>query len=110
MCTINDNCIQRRLLADPNWTFKKALELAVALESAECDAADLPLKLQQNQVFRSMQLKRKGARLANVSRVHIIAVEGSIRKKAANSKKQNASIAGGQDTKPKPVGKLNRSE
>ena len=52
VCGINDNCIQRRLLAKPNLTFKKALELALALESAERDAADLTSKPLQTRVMQ----------------------------------------------------------
>ena len=35
VCGIHDIRIQRRLLAEPNLTFKKALELAIALETVE---------------------------------------------------------------------------
>ena len=38
---VNDSNIQRRLLAEPNLTLKKALEIAQALETAERGSADL---------------------------------------------------------------------
>ena len=41
VCGIVDVRIQRRLLAEPNLTFQKAMELAQAKESSEKDAAQL---------------------------------------------------------------------
>ena len=41
VCGVNDNRIQRRLLAEPDLTFKKALEVAQALELADRGAADI---------------------------------------------------------------------
>ena len=38
---INDSRIQRRLLAEPDLDYKKAYELALALEAAEKSAQDL---------------------------------------------------------------------
>ena len=38
---VNDPNIQRRLLAEPNLTLKKAMEIAQALETAHHGAADL---------------------------------------------------------------------
>ena len=61
VCGINDNGTQRRLLAEPNLTFKKALELALALESAERDAGDLTSKLPQNPVASVNVVVKKGS-------------------------------------------------
>ena len=41
VCGVNDSCIQRRLLAEPDLTLKKAMDLAVAVEFAGKDAHDL---------------------------------------------------------------------
>ena len=41
VCGIGDSRIQKRLLAEPNLTLDKALELALAQESAEQNAAQL---------------------------------------------------------------------
>ena len=41
VCGIHDIRIQRRLLAEPNLTFKKAMELAIALETVDRDTKDL---------------------------------------------------------------------
>ena len=41
VCGINDSRIQRRLLAEPELNYKKAYELALALEAAEKSAQDL---------------------------------------------------------------------
>ena len=43
-CGINDSRIQRRLLAEPVLNYKKAYELALALEAAEKSAQDLQAK------------------------------------------------------------------
>ena len=41
VCGICNDSMQRRLLAEPKLTFKKAYELATAMESAARDAQDL---------------------------------------------------------------------
>ena len=41
VCGINDNRIQRRLLAEADLSFKKAFELALAMESADRNTQDL---------------------------------------------------------------------
>ena len=41
VCKIGDLCIQKRLLAESDLTFGKVVELAVAQESAEKNAAQL---------------------------------------------------------------------
>ena len=41
VCGINDGHIQRRLLAEPELTYKKAFDIAQAVESAERNAKDL---------------------------------------------------------------------
>ena len=41
VCGINNDRIQRRLLAEKNLTFIKALDIATAMELAEKSAADL---------------------------------------------------------------------
>ena len=46
ICGVNDSRIQRRLLAKPNLTFEKAIELSMAAESADNDAEDLQSLLQ----------------------------------------------------------------
>ena len=43
VCGIEDPKIQRRLLAEPELTFDKAFELAIASESADKNAKDLQL-------------------------------------------------------------------
>lgn len=42
VCGIQDKRIQRRLLMEPNLTYKRALDLAQAMESAEKGTQDLP--------------------------------------------------------------------
>ena len=44
VCGINDSRIQRRLLAEPDLDYKKAYELALALEAADKSAQDLQAK------------------------------------------------------------------
>ena len=44
VCGINDSRIQRRLLAEPDLNYKKAYELALALEAADKSAQDLQTK------------------------------------------------------------------
>ena len=44
VCGINDSLTQRRLLAEPDLTYKKACELALALEAADKSAQDLQAK------------------------------------------------------------------
>ena len=46
VCGIKDEHIQRRLLAEPNLTFKKAQDIAQALESADRNTADLQQQVQ----------------------------------------------------------------
>ena len=58
VCGINDNC---RLLAKPNLTFKKDLKLALALVSAERDAADLTSKPPQNPFGSVNVVEKKGS-------------------------------------------------
>ena len=41
VCGVNDDRIQRRLLAEPELTFGKALQLAQAIETADQDTKDL---------------------------------------------------------------------
>ena len=41
VCGVNDARLQRRLLAEPDLTFGKAMELALALEAAERNAKDI---------------------------------------------------------------------
>lgn len=47
VCGIADDHIQRRLLAEPELTFEKALKLAQAIESANKDIRDLQPKIQK---------------------------------------------------------------
>ena len=53
VCGIHDIRIQRRLLAEPNLTFKKALELAIALETVDRDTKDLQDQNSQSTIKRS---------------------------------------------------------
>eukprot|EP00731_Ephydatia_muelleri_P024442 Em0016g713a len=46
VCGIKDEHFQRRLLAEPNLTFKKAQDIAQALESADRSTADLQQQVQ----------------------------------------------------------------
>ena len=46
VCGIKDEHMQRRLLAEPNLTFKKAQDIAQALESADRNTADLQQQVQ----------------------------------------------------------------
>ena len=48
MCGISDGRLQRRLLAEPNLKFKKALEISQAIETAEQGAKDLQQKQQRD--------------------------------------------------------------
>jgi len=48
VCGINDSHIQRRLLAEPDLTYKKAFDLAQAMETAEHCTADLWGSKKQN--------------------------------------------------------------
>ena len=41
VCGVNDNRLQRRLLAEANLTFKKAYEIAQAMEAAERSTKEL---------------------------------------------------------------------
>ena len=41
VCGMDEDFIQRRLLAEPNLTYKKALELALGLETAAKNAREL---------------------------------------------------------------------
>ena len=41
VCGARDNKIQRRLLAEPKLTLKRALDLAIAIETSEKDVLDL---------------------------------------------------------------------
>ena len=41
VCGIENGPIQRRLLAEPSLTLDKAIEIALAMESADCNAKDL---------------------------------------------------------------------
>ena len=41
VCGIENSQIQRRLLAEPNLTLDKAVEILLAMESADCNAIDL---------------------------------------------------------------------
>ena len=41
VCGINDRGIQRRLLSEPDLTYKKSLDLAQAMEAAERNVQDL---------------------------------------------------------------------
>ena len=53
VCGIHDIRIQRCLLAEPNLTFKKALELAIALETVDRDTKDLQDQNSQSTIKRS---------------------------------------------------------
>ena len=53
VCGIHDIRIQHRLLAEPNLTFKKALELAIALETVDRDTKDLQDQNSQSTIKRS---------------------------------------------------------
>ena len=44
VCGARDNKIQRRLLAEPKLTLKRALDLAIAIETSEKDVLDLQKK------------------------------------------------------------------
>ena len=46
VCGIKDEHFQRHLLAEPNLTFKKAQDIAQALESADRSTADLQQQVQ----------------------------------------------------------------
>ena len=41
VCGVNDSRIQRRLLSEPDLTYKRAYDLAQAMEAAERNALDL---------------------------------------------------------------------
>lgn len=41
LCSMNDECIQRRLLAESQLEFKKAMELATAMETDDRNTRDL---------------------------------------------------------------------
>ena len=56
VCGIHDIRIQRRLLAEPNLTFKKALELAIALETVDRDTKDLQDQNSQSTVNYQKEL------------------------------------------------------
>jgi len=58
VCGISDGRLQRRLLAEPNLKFKKALEMAQAVQTAEQGAKDL----QQKQQRDSSALLKVGAK------------------------------------------------
>ena len=67
MCGINDAKIQRRLLAEPELTLKKAIDLALALESASNNLLDLSGKTESSSVNlvhaqRKSRRARGGAR------------------------------------------------
>ena len=60
VCSIEEPKIQWRLLAEPDLTFDKAFELAVASESADKNAKDLQAtKLPQASVNRVQSKRRK---------------------------------------------------
>ena len=56
VCGIHDIRIQRRLLAEPNLTFKKAMELAIALETIDRDTKDLQDQNSQSTVNYQKEL------------------------------------------------------
>ena len=58
VCGTSDDKIQRRLLAEPKLTLKRALELAIAIETSEKDALDLKCN-------NSVQSVGKGDSLVN---------------------------------------------
>ena len=73
VCGINDKRIQRRLLAEPDLTFKRAFELAQGLEIADQNLLDLE-RPQRSEVVNVMKTRGKpgGPTIA------VIIVEGSI--------------------------------
>ena len=68
VCGINDVCIQRRLLAEPGLSLAKALELALALETADKDALTLKgANSTGTQPVLSMQAKPRGKDNASIN-------------------------------------------
>lgn len=64
VCGINDEQIQRRLLAETTLDFKKAMKIATSMEAAVQNAKDLSLKMandaQQSQPVNRMDEKQRG--------------------------------------------------
>ena len=60
LCGVNDSRIQRRLLAEPDLTYKKAYELALALEAADKSAQDLQAKSSDINFTQSRYSKTPG--------------------------------------------------
>lgn len=56
VCGINDDRIQRRLLAESELTFEKALKIAQALETANKDVKDL--QAQRSETSVSMRVHK----------------------------------------------------
>ena len=61
VCGINDGRIQRRLLSESDLTYKRAFDLAQAIESAERNAHDL-----QRQREEGIHAMREGPKQASV--------------------------------------------
>ena len=73
VCVINDKRIQRRLLAEPDLTFKRAFELAQGLEIADRNLLDLE-RPQRSEVVNVMKTRGK----TGGPTIAVIIVEGSI--------------------------------
>ena len=59
VCGIKDEHIQRRLLAEPNLAFKKAQDIAQALESADRNTADLQQQAQASVPVHALKKSQK---------------------------------------------------
>lgn len=58
VCGVNDERIQRRLLAEDKLTFTKALQLAQAMEGADRDTKDLNVSQDHQQVHYNTSTKK----------------------------------------------------
>ena len=67
VCGINDDSIQRRLLAKQDLTYKKAVELAQSLEMAMQNMKDL--KTKKDEVVEVHKILKKKTELVTVRKV-----------------------------------------
>lgn len=70
VCGVNDERIQRRLLAEDKLTFTKALQLAQAMEGADRDTKDLNVSQDHQQI-------RPQRKVINTARKGTSSVQGS---------------------------------
>ena len=69
VCGINNDRIQRRLLAEKDLTFDKALEVATAMEMAEKSAADLQGKAAMDMERSTVSVEKMTTELEGVNLV-----------------------------------------